>query len=137
MGKILRLLSHGASFAAGVAVGVRFAPVEEHTVYVDEDGEELMAWTGRTAIYDYDQDWAEQLLEYILGWEEYDEFPVDTEKNHPFWKDDLFDLKVQIEHNLGDAEDDEPIKLEITDRQRLLIYDLVVHGPRLDKLSEE
>lgn len=137
MGKILKLLSHGASFTAGFAVGVKSQFGSQERVYVEGDGNPMQPWTGPSREYEYNRQFAEILLNYIQKWLDYDEMPVDSEYPNPFWKDDLRDIRREVSHRLADAEEGEDPVVKMTQRQRLLLYDLTVHGPRIEGIRAE
>lgn len=139
MGLITKLISHGVSFAAGVAAQRFYSSVEPYSP-ADED-----IWQGKTREMRLSHSDAESLYEEVVGWLNFDwddfepdddQYGVQPEGHSPFMEHDLKSLRLKIEHAQAEADDDEPVIFEVTDRERLLVFDLTFKGPEMRKIRQ-
>ena len=125
------LLGNGVSFATGVIIGQYLSSPE---VNYEED-----VFTGRTHEAQFTPDAAQVWIERINGalgegWSSVvgddlnKENKVVADSEPPFWENDLKKVRLRLSHGLSDYEDNdaEYVYIQINDRQRLTLFDLVV-----------
>lgn len=132
MSLIKKLFSHGVSFTAGVFAGRASKETSDATYH----GTSI--WKGDTNQMEVSYEDSQQKLEKIAGWLDYDwddyqhdsgSYGVQRDGMPPFWESDLKDLGLKISQAQAEAEEGETVTFEVTDRERLLIFDLTFGGP--------
>jgi len=104
MSKIIRLLSNGASFAAGFVAGR--LTIKDDDVYTTD------VWTGQTHIMRFDVEEAKEWLERVdawlkVNWDEWRNNRPDkttgvvTHRDTPFKDEDLKDLRTKLSHEIA------------------------------------
>jgi len=116
---IKKIVKYGSVFIAGYVVG---GTVEQATRPSKSNEDPFQVWRGKTREVTWSHKTANDMLEKIDYWLNH---PETKERlvDRPFWQDDLKDLRRKLLHR---DENGNEFTIEITDRQRLLLYDLTI-----------
>lgn len=116
---ISTLIKYGSAFTAGYIAG---GTVEQATRPSKKDDDPFQVWRGKTREIEWEHESAEDLLGKIEYWLDHPETEEKLSDRH-FWEDDLKDIRRKILHRDLNGE---TFTIELTDRERLLLYDLTM-----------